>query len=50
MRIGSVRLHKRTLRGFYYAAGSFTLLVLGVGLCVLFGMMLLPEAREVTLR
>jgi hypothetical protein len=50
MRIGTVRLHHRTRRGLYYAAGSFTLLILGVSLCLLFGMLLLPEAHEVTLR
>lgn len=50
MRIGTVRVHRRTLKGFYYAAGSVTLLVVGVGLCMLFGLLLMPEAHEMTLR
>jgi hypothetical protein len=50
MRIGTVRVRRRTRKALYYAAGSFTLLILGLGVCMLFVMLLLPEAHEVTLR
>jgi hypothetical protein len=50
MRIGTMRVRQRTFKGLYIAAGTLTLLVVGLGLSVLFVMLLLPEAREATLR
>ena len=50
MRIGVLRIQPRTVKGLYYAAGSFTILAVSVGLCFLIGMMLLPESREIPFR
>jgi hypothetical protein len=50
MRIGPVLVDQRTIKRLYYAAGSFTVLVVGVGLFLLLGVLLIPEARELPLR
>ncbi|HEX3892919.1 MAG TPA: hypothetical protein VHW46_10140 [Terracidiphilus sp.] len=50
MKIGVLRLQPRTVKGLYYAAGSFTLLMVGIALCLLVGMMLLPETHEIPWR
>ncbi len=50
MKIGALRLHQRTLKGLYFAIGSLTVLVIGVGLCFLIGLSFLPQARELPLR
>lgn len=50
MRIGALRVHQKTLKGLYYAVGSFTVLLMGVALFLLLGMLLSPEAREMPLR
>ncbi len=50
MRIGTLRLHPKTLKGLYYAAGSFTVLVVGVAFFFFLGLLMMPEAREVPWR
>jgi hypothetical protein len=50
MKIGSMRLQPRTVKGLYYAAGSFTVLIVGAAFFFLMGLMLMPEAREVPWR
>jgi len=50
MRVGTFRLQRRTVKGLYYAAGSFTLLVVGAAFFLLMGMLLMPEAKEVPWR
>ena len=50
MRIGTLRIQRRTVRGIYYAAGSFTLLLVGAAFFLLMGMLMMPEAQEVPWR
>jgi hypothetical protein len=50
MRLGALRVQRRTVKGLYYAAGSFTLLVVGAAFLLLMGMLLMPEAKEVPWR
>jgi hypothetical protein len=50
MKIGTIRLQRRTMKGLYYAAGSFTILMVGAALLFLMGVMLMPAAREVPWR
>jgi hypothetical protein len=50
MRIGTLRIQRRTVRGIYYAAGSFTLLLVGAAFFLLMGMLMMPEAKEVPWR
>jgi hypothetical protein len=38
------------VRGIYYAAGSFTLLLVGAAFFLLMGMLMMPEAKEVPWR
>jgi hypothetical protein len=50
MRIGTSRLRPKTVKGLYLAAGSFTLLIVGVAFFIFLGMNFMPEAREVPWR
>ncbi len=50
MRTGTLRLQPRTVKGLYFAAGSFALFVVGVAVCLLLCLLILPEAKEVRWR
>jgi hypothetical protein len=50
MRVGTLRLQPRTVKALYYAAGSFTLLIVGAAFFLLMGMLLMPEAKEMPWR
>ena len=46
MRVGSLYIHPRTVKGFSYAAGSILVLAAGVAFCLLMSFWILPAAKE----
>jgi hypothetical protein len=50
MKFGTVRLPRGTVKGLYFAAGSFTILVVGAAFFLLMGILMMPGAKEVPWR
>jgi len=46
MKVGTMRLQPRTVKGICYAAGSVAFLVVGSAICLLVTMILLPASQD----
>ena len=50
MKLGTMGLPSKTIKGICYAGASFMVLVAGVAFCLLLASLMLPEARELPWR